>query len=438
MAGASKVLWMMVLSQIRLFEISYANQIDKETLVAEWTQSTFSVILSKDSLLNFISNYYDLECLRSNSDLFLKIITEPALSPLSRGRAVERYFSIFTATSLYVEPHRTEVFLKVLDVNLPFYFSDGLEKYYNLFNSTRIKQKMAEKGWHHSIMVDVIGQAYYNYDTPPLTLFAPNIKFNDWFNEIFGKKRILRKIIQEQLIDHDSKSVKWSYFKFLQASSVFNLNYDVLIREITNCLRNNEAEPFLCVNLFSDLQLRGANSPAIQYLKDYYGDKKLLHLLRQIKDSYDFNQVCEIIQDCLNNNYKPSLPKRLRDWSDLIAYTKEEQKKAQQQDFSLEQYGIYDWEGLKILNYTIWVPKRNFKLIRGGTEMHNCVGNGEYSRRIVNKKSFIFFLKKGKKTQVCIELKRDDLAIRSIRGLANNEPPVGVTQAVESFIVSRK
>lgn len=293
---------------------------------------------------------------------------------------------------------------------------------------------MAQRGWKFAFMESFIGPDFFLYNAPSPYLLKWRGDFDSFYLTTIGKQPKLKKWMQENLINRETKQVKWKYFQFLQLNYFFNLNYDVLLKEMQNCFVKKQDSPFLASHVFQEFNERDKIKESILYLKKHYPDQRLLKVLKNVADRERFLKLHDLIQRCLEKKHSPYMPKKVKTWQDLLELTEEDVRKIEQGDFFLNQWQIYHWDRSTILDYEVFVPRSNFRLIHEGTKLRNCVGNGDYVKGIVGGNTLIFFLLKDKKVQVCIDLKKNEMELRTIKFKHNQDVPPLLKEAVESFI----
>ena len=247
------------------------------------------------------------------------------------------------------------------------------------------------------------------------------------------KNRALIRVFLEKFVYNDN----WNFYNIGDFISRISISEDNKV----NILRGLSSD---CEFNFSKRTL-DTLFLIIEDLSKEYGDKRIIKLLINLINKekecefYNNHNLMDIRYMLMNIPDEISLkevvgkkPKTLREIHDklMMFYTLRKQK-----NFKLRQDFLLDLENFSNDEFNIIVPLRNIDLIKMGIKMNICVGNGSYSNKILDHKSFIFFIEY-KKSMYCVEL--DFMfRIKQVSGAFNKKPPEDVIEYIKKLNFSK-
>lgn len=182
------------------------------------------------------------------------------------------------------------------------------------------------------------------------------------------------------------------------------------------------------------------NLQTIKRLKKNYQEQRLLNLFF----SSDFSLVGDI-NKMLNKvvksvpeycNYLPKKPKDLKMLHDKLMTIS---SKIGDGNYSLNQReDILHMENQVICaNYIIKIPKTHFDLVSLGERLNFCIGNGVYSKDVLQKKTSIISINCLKTDKALYGIEFNRYAIKQARGFDNRSVPDKILVAIENLLISR-
>lgn len=255
-------------------------------------------------------------------------------------------------------------------------------------------------------------------------------------NAIFGyQSRMTNKILLQRVIISDEEEtfidfpLAWKIHVFAKKMS---FNKDLIFNTVQNYSIEYKEDMYSYESL---------NIQTIKRLKMVYTEQRILQLF--FTTDYmlleDVNKMLlKIIQTCGDNwkNFLPNKPKDLKTLHDALNIAS---CRLGNGDFDLNQRE----DVLKIDNqiicekYKIIVPKTHFDLVELGRRLHFCIGNGVYSKEVLQRKTSIVAIHDVKTDKPLYGIEFNRYTLKQAKGFDNSSVPDKIICALENLIISR-
>lgn len=362
----------------------------------------------------------------------------------------------------------------IQDDNYIEYFKDKI-KNDELFREEFKKEYLSENGWMfiHEIntlnksllyflfnekVIDfsyIIGNRMFNFESIPMEYpFILDFKsLESFFLKYNIKNKKVRKEIYSKIWRDDTsffdngilnrivaiKEVNPNYdeqklFSLIDNFYILNQNYVIELVYLLNEVLKFRMDKIVNYMIKSNTFIKEANEqsngeifrtfrsntwqPYANFESEMEDLCQMLHIVKMKKEDETLTvEQKEFLSEALLN-LKKAKNKNLHIIHDKVSNLL---TKLNQVNYKLNQEELAsEYDGLKYEQLTIKVPLMNYDLIDLGENLNICVGNGYYSKKVLNKESKIIYLLKNDEINACLEFNSNNMRCIQARGLHND------------------
>ncbi len=296
---------------------------------------------------------------------------------------------------------------------------------------------------------------YYHNPTLFVNISATNFEKVlevDDISSVYGiTNRALKRVMykdHKHLVVYDKKEYTHLDFKYFEVVQNFflqdpSLDQQLFVPFVEKAMERREMSKMftdLCVilrcfqNIRKHVNLFSESFDYSVYFKNLHLEYEFVHdtayMLQKVLTSYFYRTsqqskpawVCGRI-----SKHNLNTLKKLHNWLSQVVKGGS--------DVELDQDDISWISGKKVLGMEVYVPQFSNELDACGRDLGICVGNGSYTRKVLNKEVNIVFLKKNNRVVYCVEFAGDEIV--QCKGRSNKLPPVGVRQSLSWVIRTR-
>lgn len=236
----------------------------------------------------------------------------------------------------------------------------------------------------------------------------------------FSSKRSL-KIVRELVSEQHIKYRYLQLIKVLSKEKEFNKDLILNTFETIDKTDNN-------------FNINYINKTSISLLHKYFNEKQILNIITEKKDLV--NDLLLMLKRLVDNNISLTKIKEYKKTKELHDYLSRLCSRIKN-DYDLDQRpDVLILDGKNLLdNLNIIVPRTHLDLVKLGQNLDFCIGNGNYSKDVKNKKCSIISVYENETPKYGVQFTR--YAVLQAKGFGNSALPVKILIALENLLTEK-
>lgn len=260
-------------------------------------------------------------------------------------------------------------------------------------------------------------------------------------NELFS-------YLEEYSKENDIKKLSFNIFGFSSKRSLEiirnRINDSILDYRILNIIKVLSKEKSynkdLILNTFEkvennlEFQFRNINKTNVSLLEKYFNQKQIIDIVTSQLELV--SDLLLMLKKVLDNNIPLTKIKEYKKTKELHDYLSILCSRIKN-DFDLEQRpDILILDGKKLIDdLNIVVPRTHLDLVKLGQDLNFCIGNGNYSKEVKNKKCSIISVYQNDKPKYGVQFTR--YAVLQAKGLSNSIIPKNVLISLQNLLIQK-